>query len=409
MIRFLHIADVHLDTTFAGRPHHRGILRDAQLTAFKRAIDCALEEQVAAVLIAGDLFDNERLTLRTEYFVIQQLGRLHEARIPAVYVTGNHDPGGSRYRAGGLEWPESFHFVKGKRAETIDIADRDGGLQFRVSGAGHIDDRVRDNLAEGFPGADPDVPHIGLLHTMIVSANDASQHERYAPCAVEDLQRPGYAYWALGHIHFRQQICERSNAWYSGNLVGRNPKESGAKGGLLVTLDGRQVVDVQFRSFAPVQWLEIDCDDLSAIATVQSLQRVIMEKLDVAQKDHGDVSDWFVRVKLSGACSLARELRDEEQRNEIEAALAEGLGLTDLEIKASGLTLPIDLDEHRGQPHVLGEVLSMIEELKSGSGDLDMDGLLPNALADGEDEGYVLELLDGLDRAAAERLLASSN
>lgn len=406
--RFLHIADVHLDTTFAGRPDHRARLQEAQRTAFQRAIDCALEEQVDAVLIAGDLFDNHRLTLGTEHFLIRQLARLHEAGVPCVYVTGNHDPGGSRYRSGGLAWPGSFHFIKGKRPEQIDIADRDGRPLLRVVGAGHIDERVADNLAGGFPSADGPVPHVGLLHTMVGTAGGAAHHDRYAPCSVDDLQRPGYAYWALGHIHLRQQVCDKSNAWYPGNLVGRNPRETGAKGGLLVTLDGRGVHSVQFRAFAPVQWLDVSLDALGSITTTQALEEEVRRLVRKEQAGHPDVSDWFVRLRLSGPSPLAHQLRDGSQLEDIEAAFADSLGITHLEIRSRNITLPVDLNEHRGQPHVLGEVLELLEELKENDPDL-LESVAADRFAGGEGEEYVRQLLDGLDRLAAERLLIDAS
>lgn len=407
MPRFLHLADVHLDTTFAGRPDHRSTLRKAQVKAFERAITCALEEQVDAVLIAGDLFDNDRLTLRTEYFLIRELGRLHEAGVPCIYVTGNHDPGGSRYRSGGLAWPPSFHFIKGKLPQTIEITGRDGEAFF-ITGAGHIDDRVQDNLAQSFPAAESGRPHVGLLHTMVASAGEAARHDRYAPCAVEDLQRPGYAYWALGHIHLRQQVCRRSNAWYPGNLVGRNPKESGPKGGLLVTLNEGGADAVEFRSFAPVQWLDVHLKDLEETGTMKQLEQAIARDVRMAQAEHPEVVDWFVRVRLEGATPLATQLRDQAQVEEIEGELANGLGVTELDVRASNITLPVALDEHRGQPHVLGEVLALLDELRAGDADA-LRIISSEAFAGGEGDDYVRSLLEGLDRLAAERLIAEAS
>jgi DNA repair exonuclease SbcCD nuclease subunit len=64
-MRFLHIADVHLDTPFAGRSDDvRRRLREASREALRRALSCAIAERVHAVLMAGDLFDGERHVLR---------------------------------------------------------------------------------------------------------------------------------------------------------------------------------------------------------------------------------------------------------------------------------------------------------------------------------------------------------
>ena len=108
-MRFLHLADVHLDTPFAGRrPEVRRRLRGAVREAFGTAVDTALEESVDAVVIAGDLFDGATLSFQTERFLLDELRRLTEVGIPVVYATGNHDPGRQQRRSR-IEWPTGVH------------------------------------------------------------------------------------------------------------------------------------------------------------------------------------------------------------------------------------------------------------------------------------------------------------
>ncbi len=105
-MRFVHVADVHLDTSFAGRSEavrHR--LREASREAFRRAVDLAIREEVHAFLVAGDLFDSDRLSLRTERFILEQILRLGDHGIAAVYATGNHDPGAAPHGPRRLTWP----------------------------------------------------------------------------------------------------------------------------------------------------------------------------------------------------------------------------------------------------------------------------------------------------------------
>ena len=57
-MRFVHVADVHLDTSFSGRSETvRNRLREASREAFRRAVDLAVREDAHAFLVAGDLFD----------------------------------------------------------------------------------------------------------------------------------------------------------------------------------------------------------------------------------------------------------------------------------------------------------------------------------------------------------------
>ena len=96
--RFLHLADLHLETRFGGRPETCDRLRRATLEAFERAVDYAIQNRLHAVLAAGDLFDDARLSTRTELFFVGQLRRLAEAGVWFLAACGNHDPGGAGFR-----------------------------------------------------------------------------------------------------------------------------------------------------------------------------------------------------------------------------------------------------------------------------------------------------------------------
>ena len=94
-MRFLHLADLHLDAAFQNRSRAvREALRGAAKSALSTAVDQAIARRADAVLIAGDLFDSERLSIQTERFLLEALARLSTARIQVVYATGNHDSGG---------------------------------------------------------------------------------------------------------------------------------------------------------------------------------------------------------------------------------------------------------------------------------------------------------------------------
>src|SRR5262245_29643639 len=121
-MRVLHLADVHLDTPFAGRSDGvRDRLREASREALSRAVSCAVAERVHAVLLAGDVFDGDRLSFRTERFLLDEMTRLHQAGIPVVYATGNHDPGRDAYRTRPLIWPPNVEVVGDGAPRTFTI------------------------------------------------------------------------------------------------------------------------------------------------------------------------------------------------------------------------------------------------------------------------------------------------
>ena len=409
MFRFLHLADVHLDTTFHCRSEAlRKQLRDALRRAFERAVDTAIAEAVHAVLIAGDLFDNERLSFETEEFLLEQLRRLDEAGIPCFYVTGNHDPSGRPPRGGKMAWPASFHLL-GKRKPSLHfVRDASGEPLACIVGAGHRTSKEADNLAASFPEVGRSVPHVGLLHTQVMSADEAASHDRYAPCSIKDLQGKGYAYWALGHIHKRQRVAADPEAWYPGNVQGRHPGETGAKGGLLVAIDERGHVETEFRSFAPIQWIEMVLDDMDGLYTLQDVCGRIAA--DFSRYTSEDVAEaWLLRVRLQGRTPLAQDLRDDEQRRELEEIIRSDLDVLDVDLKTDRVVPAIDVDQYRGDPHLLGSVLDLMDRVSKGHEKLS-DLVQVNDLArqfdtEEEREAYLRSLVQDLDAEAAYRLV----
>ena len=412
MIKLLHLADVHLDTAFASRTKAlRTHLRDALRIAFRRAIDCALDEGVAAVLIAGDLFDDERLSFSTERFLVEQIKRLHRAEVLCIYVSGNHDPGGRAHRAASIDWPPSLQYVDTPEPAVISLVDSAGDEEVRIVAAGHETAHEQRNLAAQFPPATSAVPHIGVLHTQVTSAAGGHRHDRYAPCSPNDLKAVQYAYWALGHVHVQQPIDGVENAWYAGNLQGRHARETGPKGGLLVTIRNNTVT-VEPRTFAPTQWVDLRLDDLDDVTHVQALEERVRDA-HAAHTQDAPATDWLLRVTLSGGCPLASALQTAEQQRDLAETLTEGLDVRDVEVDTSHLTLPVDPDAYRGEVHLLGEVLDLIDRMDTDPA-LCRE-VLPEPLAgrpvanrDAFDvhDPYLRRLLDGLDREAVSRLLA---
>ena len=237
MLRIVHAADIHLDTPY--RRHDEAVrarLLEAGREAFTRLIDLALERQADTLLIAGDLFDNDWLTLATERVLVDELTRATSAGVTVVYATGNHDPGRANYRAMGIEWPaERFHLVGSRQPRQIAI-ERDGEVVGWVVAAGHQTPREDRDLAATFPRAPGPEPAVALLHAQVTSAAAADQHDRYAPTTLDSLDS-SYAYWALGHIHQRQEVRGDPPVRYAGNVQGRHFGEEGAKGALVVELD----------------------------------------------------------------------------------------------------------------------------------------------------------------------------
>src|SRR5215469_4243331 len=95
MFKFIHAADIHLDSPLRGLERYEGApvsqIRQATRRALENLVQLALEEKVSFVLIAGDLYDGDWKDYNTGLFFVSQMARLRDARIPAVLIAGNHD------------------------------------------------------------------------------------------------------------------------------------------------------------------------------------------------------------------------------------------------------------------------------------------------------------------------------
>lgn len=407
--RFLHLADLHLDTRFGGREATRARLREATLEAWFAAVELARSEELDAVLIAGDCFDDPLLSRRAELAFVRGLRQLAEDDVHVVIACGNHDPGGGSKRMSsmGLEekgdWRDRVHLLRTARPKKVVIPGRrgDGGV---VVGAGHATDREEKNLAASFTPLATELPVVGLLHTQVHAARTSTEHAAYAPSSREDLEHLGYDYFALGHVHLRQRPFEEVPAWYSGNLQGRNPKERGEKGGLLVELHPGEVATPRFVSLAPVIWDRVRVEDLGACTTAQDvlahLNKVVSERVSAAAS-----KELCLVVELSGTTRAARVLSSDEDRVAFEEDLIESTGALEVQLRPEGLRPLRNLDELRATPSVISSALELCVQAQEDPAVLEL--IAPEHLAGpAEDTGaYLSSLLEGLEHELLERCL----
>lgn len=95
MFSFLHAADIHLDSPLKGLEGYQDApmeqIRLAARRAFDNLVQLAVDEKVAFLLIAGDLYDGDWKDYNTGIYFINRMGRLRDAGIPVFMVSGNHD------------------------------------------------------------------------------------------------------------------------------------------------------------------------------------------------------------------------------------------------------------------------------------------------------------------------------
>ena len=270
MIKFIHTADIHLDSplhrleAYEGAP--TGEIRQASRRAFENLIDLAVDEAVDFVLIAGDLFDGNWKDYNTGLYFISQISRLKEAGIPALLISGNHDAAGQMTRF--LPYPDNLHHFSHRRPQTKKLEH----IKVAVHGQSFAKAAVGDNLALAYPEAVPGYFNIGLLHTSLTGREG---HENYAPCTLDDLTNKGYDYWALGHVHQYELVCEDPVVVFPGCLQGRHIRESGAKGCVLVTKAEGAGPQVSVHPLDVIRWERVAVDLEGAEATEACIDRFV--------------------------------------------------------------------------------------------------------------------------------------
>ncbi|MHB8319243.1 MAG: metallophosphoesterase family protein [Acidimicrobiales bacterium] len=254
-MKILHVADLHIDSPLAGLTAYEGApveeIRGATRRATENLVRRAIEEPVDLVVVAGDIFDGDWRDFHTGLFWVDQLGLLHDAGIPVVTVTGNHDAASEVSRR--LRPPPNVTKLSDSTPETKIFDD----LGVAVTGQGYATRSVTADLAASFPDADSKLFTIGVLHT---SLDGRPGHERYAPTAVETLRAKGYDYWALGHVHKREEVHRDPWIVFSGNLQGRHAREVGPKGATLVEVQSREVNSLDALELDDVRWHDCELD-----------------------------------------------------------------------------------------------------------------------------------------------------
>ncbi|MEZ0480249.1 exonuclease SbcCD subunit D [Planococcus sp. SSTMD024] len=258
-IRFIHSADLHLGSPFSGMQglgaEQWKTLQNSTLVAFERLISYALETRPDFLLIVGDVYDGEDRNLRAQHRFQQGMEQLHEAGIPVFLSHGNHDhlSGG----AASFELPPNVHvFQDSIENRALEVS----GATVKIAGFSYGRRHVTESMIEHYPGKEAGVIQIGMLHG---SEESDTEHALYAPFRKEQLLAKDYDYWALGHIHKRQQLSTDPPIVYPGNLQGRNRKESGPKGFYDVVLtDGH--AELKFIPAEAVRFerIRIDCSNV---------------------------------------------------------------------------------------------------------------------------------------------------
>lgn len=369
-VRFVHCADLHLDTPFRGvsdvAPDVGRALNEATFQSWTTIVDLAVREQVDFVVVAGDVYDSSDRSLRAQFRFRDGLERLAERGIPSFVAFGNHDPLSGWSNT--LDWPEAVHTFGPEAVDNCPVI-RAGSTIATVHGISYPKEAVTENLSRRFERPDPSLPSVAVLHANV---GGDTAHLPYAPATVQELSSTGFTYWALGHVHAHRVLRTDSPAIvYPGCSQSRQPNETGAKGCCLVTVAGGRTPDVRFVPTDAVRFHQ-GAVDISACASVDAARRVVTEHCRVAAAA-ADGRPLVARLSLGGRTSLHRQLARAGAAPELVADLREELLTFDPWVWLERLTVETqgtyDVGVQRQRQDFVGDLISVFDGLLSLSED----------------------------------------
>jgi len=320
-IRFIHTADLHLDSPFIGLeqrlpPELFARIRESTFRSFHRIIDEAIKREVDFVLISGDLFDGEDRSIKAQARLQTEMNRLKQHGISAYILHGNHDHLNGQWVS--LELPSNVH-VFSSQVEAIRHQTKAGAI-VHLYGFSYDKRHVWERKINEYQKQDGADFHIGLLHGYEESGK--SGHQPYAPFSVNDLLEKQFDYWALGHIHQTKILHKDPYILYPGNIQGRHRKEIGAKGCYLVELD-QTGTRLEFIETADIQWKK----EVMKLSEEESFHSFFMRLKQMMEDNRQTNQGVMLEIQLENEPN--REIRDKITSGELLEALQDGEGMNE--------------------------------------------------------------------------------
>jgi DNA repair exonuclease SbcCD nuclease subunit len=359
-MKFVHAADLHLDSPLAGLDRYDGApvaqIRGATRRAMQNLVELCVAEGAKLLVLAGDLFDGDWKDFTSGLFFVRQMQVLRKAGIQVVIVRGNHDAASQVTRH--LRLPDNVRELSSLRPETVCFED----LGVCVHGQSYARRAENDDLSIHYPEARSGYFNIGLLHT---SATGRPGHADYAPCSVDVLRSKGYDYWALGHVHQREVLSEAPWIVFPGNLQGRHIRECGAKGATLVEVEAGRVSNVEHRALDVVRFevceVLVSEDTVDVDAALDAVEHRLNQLLSQAESRL-----LVVRVIVQGATELHALLQRDAVKWEAEIR-SRAFERTELWIESVRFRTQSrgNAERARRRPDAVGEVLRALDRYRN--------------------------------------------
>ena len=276
-MKLLCVGDIHLGRQPARLP--AGLLDELKASelgpaaAWRLAVDFALADEVDAVLLAGDVVEQEDDFYEAYGDLRRGVDRLAAAGVPVLAVSGNHDVQVLPRLADAV--PGFRLLGRGGVWEVAGVGGRVGG-HAQVLGWSFPERRVTTSplAAHELPELDPgNGPVIGLLHCDRDAAGSP-----YAPVRSAELADAPTDAWLLGHIHKPDRLAPPRPIGYLGSLTGLDPGEPGPRGPWRLECAGPELA-LEHLPLAPLRWEEVEVA-LDGLESAENVHTFAVSALD---------------------------------------------------------------------------------------------------------------------------------
>ena len=221
-IRLIHTSDTHLGDDWDP---------DAAARALSAVVDGVRALAADALLIAGDVFDNARISDAVLEFFVAEMGR---AGVPAVILPGNHDlyDAATLYRRRPFAAaPANLHIISGTRGETVRLPELTLDIWGRAMDCHTPAFRPLAGIPSDSISSDSNIPsqsipaernghwRVAMAHGHFHYPDDTE--ERSSPIRPQEIAAAGCDYIALGHWERFEDVSQNGvRAYYSGSPLG---------------------------------------------------------------------------------------------------------------------------------------------------------------------------------------------
>jgi DNA repair exonuclease SbcCD nuclease subunit len=261
------------------------------LHTFERMVAYASENGIAAILIAGDMFDTKNISAITRNTVLYNI--TNHPEITFYYLKGNHD--NDNFLSGMDEIPDNLKLF-GTKWTTYTEA----GGKIAISGI----ELSSENAGTAYVSMllDFNKFNIVMLHGQETEGNVKDKAEIIN---LKALRNKGIDYLALGHIHGYKynQLDARGNYCYAGCLEGRGFDECGEHGFVVLDVDEKTgKYTHEFIPFAKRKLYTVDVDVTGCATTVEMVAKATMDIQNACQD-----KDSLIKIVLKGMLDVTCE------------------------------------------------------------------------------------------------------